>query len=259
MIFYFTGTGNSMWTAKTLGKALNQPICSIVPEMNEDTIHISDDVVGFVFPTYMNDIPWIAKEFLLKLQMNPEGYCFAVMTSSNGKSGRAARSIDHALHTNGAALSACFDLQMPGNCIESSEADNKARLAAAPAKVNAILEQIRRRSVNFTSDGESALESFVSDSYFFGSHSLRRLTVMKQFRVTDACTGCGLCEKLCPTQNILIEHQKAVHGDYCAACYRCLHWCPVHATLPKFFLLRNRKQYTHPEITPAEILWSEHV
>lgn len=30
MIFYFTGTGNSLWAAKEIGKELNQPVENII-------------------------------------------------------------------------------------------------------------------------------------------------------------------------------------------------------------------------------------
>ena len=33
----------------------------------------------------MSDLPWIVKEFLLKLTVNPDCYTFVVMTSNNGK------------------------------------------------------------------------------------------------------------------------------------------------------------------------------
>ncbi|MGN0447667.1 MAG: EFR1 family ferrodoxin [Acutalibacteraceae bacterium] len=257
MIFYFTGTGNCMWTAKKLGEKIEQPITNIVSVINDEKITVSDSIVGLVFPTYMNDIPWIVKKFLLQFHITEESYCFAVMTSNNGKSGKAARSIDQALYTNGAKLSACFDLQMPGNCIESSEKENKARLTAAPMNLNAIAENVRHRIVNFTSDGRKASENFVTGSFFYGSNSLRRLTIINSFCVTQECTGCGLCEKVCPTHNITIENHKAIHANYCASCYACVHWCPAHATLPKFLLIRKRKQYTHPEIKLAEIIQSE--
>lgn len=257
MIFYFTGTGNCMWTAKKLGDALEQPITNIASIMSEEKVTVSDSVIGFVFPTYMNDIPWIAKKFLLRLSISKANYCFAVMTSNHGRSGKSSQSIDHALHVNGAKLSACFDLQMPGNCIESSEKENKDRLAAAPMKLYDIAEQIRRRIVNFASDGRKANENFVTDSFFYGSNSLRRLTLVNSFSVTQDCTGCGLCEKLCPTHNITIENHRAIHAKNCAACYACVHWCPVHATLPKLLSIRKRKQYTHPEIKLTEIIQSE--
>ena len=69
----------------------------------------------------MSDLPWIVKEFLLKLTVNPDCYTFVVMTSNNGKSGNSFVSLSQALSRSGANLSAVFDLQMPGNCLISSE------------------------------------------------------------------------------------------------------------------------------------------
>ena len=89
MIFYFTGTGNSLWAAKEIGKELNQPVENIIKQKTESNFFCKDDIIGFVFPTYMRDLPWIVKEFLLKLTVNPDCYTFVVMTSNNGKSGNS--------------------------------------------------------------------------------------------------------------------------------------------------------------------------
>lgn len=85
MIFYFTGTGNSLCAAKEIGKELNQPVENIIKQKTESNFFCKDDIIGFVFPTYMSDLPWIVKEFLLKLTVNPDCYTFVVMTSNNGK------------------------------------------------------------------------------------------------------------------------------------------------------------------------------
>ena len=43
------------------------------------------------------------------------------------------------------------------------------------------------------------------------------------------CNGCGLCVKLCPTQNLKIADDKAVSGSKCTVCYRCFGNCPTRA------------------------------
>lgn len=92
---------------------------------------------------------------------------------------------------------------------------------------------------------------------FYGNHSLFQLIFMKKFQVTEACSGCGICGEICPVGNILLEKGKAVHGDRCAACYGCLHWCPVYATHLRVSMLSNRPQYHHPEISLEEIIGRE--
>lgn len=257
MIFYFTGTGNSLWTAKEIGTSIAQPIESIIKHKGNVKVCCNDDILGFIFPTYMGDLPWIAKDFLMKLDIKSDCYAFVVMTSNHGESGLSFKSLDQALSCSKATLSAGFDLQMPGNCLISTEAENKERLIKAPERLSMIIKSVRERKINFTSDGTIPKEDFVTSSYFYGEHSLKRLTLMKHFSVTKKCNGCGICESVCPLGNIQIADGKAVHGHNCAACYACLHWCPQNATLLNVPTLKHRPQYHHPEVTLNEIRESQ--
>jgi hypothetical protein len=90
----------------------------------------------------MGDLPWLVKRILLSASLSADAFVFLVMTSNGGDSGKAFASMDKALCSAGAHLSAAYDLQMPGNCIVSSDADNRARLAAAPQAVEDIARRI---------------------------------------------------------------------------------------------------------------------
>ena len=57
----------------------------------------------------MSDLPWIVKEFLLKLTVNPDCYTFVVMTSNNGKSGNSFVSLSQALSRSGANARQLFN------------------------------------------------------------------------------------------------------------------------------------------------------
>lgn len=99
---------------------------------------------------------------------------FLVMTSNNGQSGKAFQSVDEALQTNGGHLCAGFNLQMPGNCLISSEEENQKRLAQAPSVIKKISEMVCRKSILYEPSGKKAEAGFVEKSYFYGTHSLKR-------------------------------------------------------------------------------------
>lgn len=65
------------------------------------------------------------------------------------------------------------------------------------------------------------------------------------------CIGCGLCEKLCPMDNITLTDGIASSGDRCTMCYRCISKCPI---LKGFFILGK----VAPEILYRKPLSSSH-
>lgn len=48
-------------------------------------------------------------------------------------------------------------------------------------------------------------------------------------KIGAECIGCGLCGKLCPMRNLHVENGKAVAGNRCTMCYRCISSCPKKA------------------------------
>jgi len=53
----------------------------------------------------------------------------------------------------------------------------------------------------------------------------------KAVAVVDAekCTGCGICEDVCPTGAIKVEGHAVVNPDMCTGCAACVAQCPQNA------------------------------
>ena len=51
----------------------------------------------------------------------------------------------------------------------------------------------------------------------------------KDFYTTDDCIGCGKCAKLCPLNNITMEHSRPVWKNDCTHCMACIANCPTNA------------------------------
>ena len=50
-----------------------------------------------------------------------------------------------------------------------------------------------------------------------------------EYTVNDDCIRCGICEKVCPANNIAVTDDGVRFSDHCEVCYSCLHNCPQSA------------------------------
>ena len=248
-IFWFSGTGNSLWTAKKLAYAAKAELVNIADTRDMDTVTVEDDAVGFVFPTYWGDIPRPAKEFLLKLRAPKDTWFFAVMTSAGGDSGVSFLCIDRALYAQGQKLSLARNITMPGNLLKASAKNEKAILKGTEQELKDILWDVFHRTADLKSENKGPGKRFVQQTPFRSPNAL-----IKRFRITEDCDGCGICAQLCPTGNITVTDGKAVHGKNCANCYACRHWCPKAATVPVARMFGKRPQYHHPSIRVKDFL-----
>lgn len=78
MIFYFTGTGNSLYAAKTLDNNL----ISIPQIMNSENLVFEDDKIGIVCPIYGHEMPEMVKEFIRKSELHTD-YLYIILTYGN--------------------------------------------------------------------------------------------------------------------------------------------------------------------------------
>ena len=75
-IFYFTGTGNALFTAKRIAEATDAKLISI-PKVIDAPREYSDDVIGFVYPQYAAGLPKMVRKFVLDNTFKAK-YVFAI-------------------------------------------------------------------------------------------------------------------------------------------------------------------------------------
>src|SRR5271157_3196304 len=81
VIYYFSGSGNSLHVAKELQKRIpGSDLKPIVSLLNNDTIKTKADTVGFVFPIHGLTVPIPVKKFVKKLNLYSAEYIFAIAT-----------------------------------------------------------------------------------------------------------------------------------------------------------------------------------
>ena len=84
MVFYFTGTGNSLYIAKQLDE---NPV-SIHQEIHQKSLEFTSDRIGVVAPVYGHEVPDMVKEFLKAARFHTD-YFYMILTYGNRHGGAA--------------------------------------------------------------------------------------------------------------------------------------------------------------------------
>lgn len=254
MIFYFSGTGNSLWVAETLAKAQGEQLVSIAEQLQKNrpfSISIKPgEKLGFVFPIYAWAPPKIVMDFIENFKINDGGtpYTFAVCTCGD-TAGHGMEVLRTGLNKRDIKLNSGFSVFMPNNYIVLFDVDSKEvqtkKLEQAKqriAQINEAISQKADEAFDCYQGGRPFLHTYIVNPLFnaFAFHS-------KKFYAKNNCISCGLCERICPTKNILLESGSPKWGNRCAKCLACIHRCPVHA-IEYGKVTENKGRYYNPYV-----------
>ena len=104
VIYCFSGTGNSLRTARIIADVLkNTEIVNVRKDPSEYSAEDAE-VIGFVCPVYEWDIPGRMNAFISELSVNPNAYIFMVATYI-AVHGKAFETVENILSSKGAHLS----------------------------------------------------------------------------------------------------------------------------------------------------------
>jgi NAD-dependent dihydropyrimidine dehydrogenase PreA subunit len=155
--------------------------------------------------------------------------------------------VDTWLKARGARLSAGWSIRMPGNypllAGPPSQKEQQRLFADAEKQIAGIADIVKRGETAPLQDsfallrGLARLMNPMAVSFFAKAD--------KKFVVKDNCTKCGVCEKVCPVQNITLIDGKPFWLHHCEQCMACLQWCPVEA-IQAGRITEGRKRYQHP-------------
>ncbi|WAC05316.1 MAG: EFR1 family ferrodoxin [Methanoregula sp.] len=256
IIYYFTGTGNSLAVAKkicgSLGDCEPVPIASF--DVTKEEIVPRADRVGIVCPVYFLGLPTIVARFAEKLDLSRSGYTFAVVTFGGSGGSAALRQLDGILKARpGRGLDAGFKVHMPGNYIlmySSPAGDKRSRILAwADEQVAAITKEIDNGIMQKLpySPFAQLFHALMYPRFARTVHDSDR-----KFTVTGACTSCGTCVEICPAGNIDLVDGRPSWKHHCELCCACIHLCPAKA-IEAGPATARRESYRNPSVSVAEL------
>ena len=255
VIFYFTGTGNSLAVTRDIANEIGDTkIVVIAKETMEKPHNLQEyEGIGFVFPVYYSSMPAMVSQFVKSLHFLPEQYIFGTAVFGRARGGALLQLSQYIVRCGG-KLAAGFGVRMPASYIIVHSAlpfaINEIILEREKKKIAAIASAIGERQ-NQDIKSESRQPAFLSA--YRGRAFANFGNMAANFKVNEKCTACGACGRICPAGNIKMLGQRPKWGNICEQCVACIQWCPSNA-IEYADKTAKRTRYHHPGIHLADML-----
>jgi len=253
IIFYYTGTGNSLWTARLLAKEIGNTTLYPMSQMN-NSVKIDADALGLIFPVHMWGVPNLVLQFFKKLQKSPNTYYFAFAVNA-GQVSRTIIQLKKLMALSGMTLSTGFDIVLPSNYIPWGGPGPSEKLEklyqTAREKIKQAAHYIIGKKIGPIEKGPLWQRILFTALYKMTFNMIPKMD--RDFWVDEKCNGCAICEKVCPVGNIAMKMGKPAWLHHCEQCLACIQWCPQEALqlgkkTPKY------ERYRHPEIKMKDLI-----
>lgn len=221
-IFYFTGTGNSLYIAKRF----NGELYSIPQVLKGENFSFEDEEIGIVFPTYGFSIPNIVREFIEKVTLKSP-FIFAIMTCGNNN-GNATKYFAQIAKKNNIEINYSNRIIMTGNHIPLVDIEKEKSL-----------DKNIEENINQLIDDVANHRNYINNGMIVGGILRNALKIVKKAKIMDSptnfsvnsnCVKCGVCIKVCPRSNVSYnESKEIVFSNNCEGCLACVNNCPQKA------------------------------
>ena len=230
---YLSGTGNTKHCIEKLVSLIDDK-ARCVPIEDPQIIHKLErnNTIILGYPTQFSNAPFMVRDFIrnnASLWMGKKIFCVSTMGLFSGDSTGCTARI---LKKYGAEILGGLQIKMPDSVCDSKLLkkdidENRQVVKNADKRIEKVAEQIR--------NGKYPQEGLSLTAHVKGLLGQRLWFYRKtngytdKLKISAACIGCGLCIKECPMGNIQIKNGRAVSGDRCTMCYRCISLCPEKA------------------------------
>jgi len=281
-IYYFTGTGNSLFVARDIAAKTKAGLLSIPHLMKADKINIDSDVMGIIFPSYfaqISGLPLIIERFIKKIANIKSLRIFAVCTCGGYECVNAlpplAR-LGQIIRSCGGKLSAQYSTRLPMNNLDYHipipiNKDQGTIRKRSKIKVEGICNRIMENKGTKYKITKNLFNLMMVPLYKMMHPAIinvlrekakepidTKLTYLELMPLTDRsitiddkCNGCGTCIKICPVNNIKIIDKRPEFQHRCEICFACDEWCPSKAI--HHWSRQYNVKYHHPEVGVSDM------
>jgi len=251
IVFYFSGTGNSLKVAKTITDELGN--CEIISMGKKEKFSLLKkyDTIGFIYPDYFWGLPKRVIEFVRDMNIgeNKNTYFYSIATYGGNVGNTIYQLYELLLKNHQIKLNFGSKLKMFSNYVVMYEMKKKIEKITKDSndKLVPVIDAVKNRKTN-------KINSMTRILNFLNKWFVKNVSTMDRFyTINDSCTGCSICKDICPVRNIEMQENKPVYKHNCEQCVACIQYCPQKAINYKDST-QKRRRYTHPEISYKELI-----
>lgn len=249
-ILYFSGTGNTDYVAHYLAHHLAHiPVPSLEIDVRpiewQPANQLDDfDLIAVGFPVYAANSPGLCQDYVDALLPGEGRGAFVFCTKGAYAGGAVQRTLQR--------LAARSYVPLGGGSVIMPGTDGLSMIARESWLARKALE----KDYEHLQDANRLLEDMAAtieklagglstealrlplpprareawpDRLWAWSYKLAEGYARDRLYAGQECAACGLCERICPVQNVELSNGHPQFADHCMLCLRCLHACPQEA------------------------------
>jgi ferredoxin len=247
-IFYYTGTGNSLWVARTLAGLLGDAEVISISDWMREKRSVQSESVGVVFPVHIWGVPHRIIDFVGEIKAFSPRNIFAIAVDADQVANTLVQ-LEKVFKKYGMTLLSGYEIRLPSNYIPWGGAEPKEKqeqkFMTAKAKLSNIALAIKNREKTPVEKGPLWQRIIFTLIYKL---SFSKVPAMDgKFWVDKKCIPCTICGRVCPAENITMIDGKPTWNHRCEQCLACIQWCPEKA-IQYGNKTSAYERYHHPEI-----------
>jgi ferredoxin/flavodoxin len=258
LIIYFSGTGNTWVMASAIAKEFEKlGVRADLLAIEQAPVNLDLSgyaMLGIGFPVYAWCFPSNVRRLIKKLPQGQGRRAFVFSTIQGSSLGSEALLARYLKKKGYRVQAGRAFLAVNNETIYYGPADPKN-----PHTIEKI-ERMKSKAPAFVGEivrGKGVIERnkpfYVMLSEFAGVifDLLDGWLASRNFRITESCDSCGLCERICPTDNIYASLTWPRFRNRCLMCERCVNFCPRGAITHPLRRVNTEVRYHAAGYTPS--------